>query len=132
MDKGRGETRGPLQRCLLKKTAVPSVWPNCPKYLTKAQPLPRPEIALASTRRQIEVDEVEEQAMSFLEEDQVSSITDVMQKLQSSALPMNVHFSKQDDKLVLYSFDITSEGRAVVKFSLTIFRIFHLPCLHMR
>ena len=59
--------------------------------------------------------------MSFLEEDQVSSITDVVQKLKSSALPMNVHFSKQDDKLVLYLFDITSEGRAVAKFSLTIF-----------
>ena len=46
------ESRGSeFQRSKLSNVAVPTIWPNCPGYLTKQTPLPRPTVLATSSAR---------------------------------------------------------------------------------
>lgn len=56
----------------------------------------------------------------FLKSDQLSDLKDAKQKLEQSTLPGGIHIVEKDQSLVLYSFSIQQNGKAVMDFSLTI------------
>ena len=109
-----------LLRKFLKKDSVPTVWPNCPVYLSQNVPPPRNNTAHSDHRRQVEQEIVEEEARCFLELDNVNSVAEVEALLKQSQLPSGVHFVRQDGKIILFAFDISPASRASVLFSLTI------------
>lgn len=63
-----------LKYNLLKPSAVPSVWPNCPKFLTKSRPVIRSGAALSASRRQKEAFRIEDANQKFIESDLISPL----------------------------------------------------------
>ena len=52
--RGRGNKRGILKRKFLRPDAVPSIWPNLPKYLSKELTIPRVTNARSESRKILE------------------------------------------------------------------------------
>ena len=69
----------------LKPSAVPSIFPECPKYLSKPEKAPRPSTATADSRRDEENQRIESLIAASLEEDTVDSLDALRLKLNDSS-----------------------------------------------
>jgi hypothetical protein len=110
----------PLKLRLLKKDAVPSVFPNVPAYLSSSAPEPRSATATSSARYEREAARVEEEAVAFMEEDEVSSLSDLLKKLDDSCIPEGIHKIKQGKELFFVAFSKDEYSGPCVVFSLVL------------
>ena len=72
----------------LKSDAVPTLFHNCPSYMSSDPPNKRSKTSSASARRQQSAEDAEKMSQLFLEKDKVPSIHDIYQRIQSDpAIP---------------------------------------------
>ena len=82
-----------LQKKRLKSTAIPSVFPECPKYFTKSPTVPRSSNSTADSRRSFENNRIENLIRESIEEDSFDSLDALRSKLSDSSshpLPTNI------------------------------------------
>jgi hypothetical protein len=95
-----------LSHRYLKDDAVPSIFPNAPKYLSASGSGPRRTVsATASSRFEREVDQLNVLEQSFLDADDISSLSldEVLVKLKAeAALPSGFSFNTVDSMLLIY------------------------------
>lgn len=114
-------TQGPIKRRILKSSAVPSIFPRCPKYLSRPAAVPRQTTSSTSqVRRNKEIVQAEEAAEDFLRLDNVSSLSDLREKLDPTSLPCGTNQLEEQGKIVFASIATTELGKAFVKYSLTV------------
>ena len=89
-----------LQR--IKKDAVPSKFPNCPSYLSNFKVEPRGASTSSSARREREAEKAEAAAEAFLIADEISSLTELNEKLDYSCLPSGVTVVKEEDEEITF------------------------------
>ena len=75
------------QRSAIRPEAIPRTFQNCPKYLSKERPTPRSENISAKARHENQMKRLEEVEQVFNIIDQVSTLTDLIQKLSGEKLP---------------------------------------------
>jgi hypothetical protein len=68
---------------ILKKGAVPSVFPNIPAYLSSSTPDPRSESSTSSARREKSANRMEKAAEQFLKEDDIECLVGFTTKNRS-------------------------------------------------
>jgi len=99
----------PLRR-RLKDDAVPSIFHNCPSYLSSPAAVPRPTSrATSSSRHRSEVDRLAELEQSMLVSDDIAGLTlpEVQQRLQSEdCLPEGYKVTVIDNCLLAYLLTI--------------------------
>ena len=100
-----------LQRKFLLPDAVPSIFPNLPKYLTKSLPERRSDSTSKENRFKRQYDAVELEAEEFLAADQIVSLQELEEKLDlEDNLPKGILKLKGDNKLTLYSLTENDSG----------------------
>ena len=121
-DTNKHRQRGELKTRRLKTSAVPRLFPGCPAYLSKPKVPQRSEKASSSCRRQVLIDQAEEEAKSFLVSDVVSSFQEL-----SSSPPKDfpstwsvITLNNIHQKLVFEDVALDVDGKAFFKFSLVI------------
>ena len=102
---------------ILLPDAVPTIFPNLPKYLTKDVPEKRSETTSKESRFQRQYDAMELEAEEFLSADLVASRDELEEKLE---LPLNTFRSKGENRLTLYCLSENDAGCPIVKYSLII------------
>ena len=91
----------------LKRDAVPTLFHNCPSYMSSDPPNKRSKTSSASARRQQSAEDAEKMSQLFLEKDKVSSIHDIYQRIQSDpAIPSDITAILKGDTLFLCIIDI--------------------------
>ena len=94
----------------LKSDAVPTLFHNCPSYMSSDPPNKRSKTSSASARRQQSAEDAEKISQLFLEKDKVSSIHDIYQRIQSDpAIPSDITAILKGDTLFLCIIDIHAE-----------------------
>ena len=94
----------------LKSDAVPTLFHNCPSYMSSDPPNKRSKTSSASARRQQSAEDAEKMSQLFLEKDKVSSIHDIYQRIQSDpAIPSDTTAILKGDTLFLCIIDIHAE-----------------------
>ena len=102
-------------------TAVPSIFPNLPEYLTKSIPEKRSETTSILSRFQKDYVLAEQVAAQFLESDKISSIFELNEKLQlEQNFPKNVSKLVTDEKIMFVSLKEDESGKPVIECSLTV------------
>ena len=100
-----------LQKRYLKPSAVPCIFPNAPKYLSKPS-VERHAPPLSEIRRNADSERNDQRCALFLQEDEVNSILNISQKLKSERLPegFSVLLSPLSDCLLIcqvnYALDV--------------------------
>jgi len=111
------------QRRHLNEDAVPSIFSNAPDYYTKPARTPRQTTkATSSSRRQDEVNKMEELERSFRENDDVSSLSlaDISAKLSDeTSLPPGFNITIMDDSLLVYLLHL-NDGVPTVSACITL------------
>lgn len=108
----------PLKLSLLKKGSVPSIFPNVPSYLSSPPPDPRSSSATSSARCESEATRVEEEATAFLQADEVTTLDDLLKKLDRSCLPGGIFEFDQDNEHYFMAFSNDSLSGPTISFSL--------------
>ena len=119
------------QRSAIIPEAIPRTFPNCPKYLSKERPTLRSENTSAKARHENQMKRLEEAEQVFNIIDQVSTLTDLIQKLPGEKLPDGfriVEMSLSDGEIALSlrieKVDMTI-GMPIISHNLTIFSDLH-------
>lgn len=118
-DSNQYRKRKSLQKRRVKPTAVPSIFPNLPKYMSKNIARPRLDNSSSSRHQQV-YERYEAAAEEFLAEENVSSLHELQQKLDRSCVPSGILEIMTDHGLVFYSLSIDDLGKFRVKYSLRI------------
>ena len=118
------------QRSAIRPEAIPRTFPTCPKYVSKERPTPRSENTSAKARHENEMKRLEEEQV-FNIIDQVSTLTDLIQKLPGEKLPDGfraVEMSLTDGEIALSlrieKVDMKT-GMPIISHNLTIFSDLH-------
>ena len=110
-----------LQLKKLLPDAIPSQFPDLPKYYSKSVPDRRSESTSRQARFQREYDAAELAHQNFLEADVVTSLEDLEERLKvEKDLSKDIQMLKGDNKLTLYSLAENDLGRPFVKYSLVV------------
>ena len=98
----------PLLLIRLKSDAIPTIFPNCPAYLSKETPNRRSGGATSENRLENYEQRVKEKNNILDEADKVESINDLLLKLDRSLLPDVVLENKTENILIFFtiSFEI--------------------------
>ena len=104
----RKKKKEPLGLIRLKSDAIPTIFPNCPAYLSKEIPDRRSGGATSENRLENNEQRVEEKNNILDEADKVESINDLLLKLDKSLLPDVVLENKIENTLIFFtiSFEI--------------------------
>ena len=88
----------------MKDTAVPSVFPNAPSYLSTPYSIERQTSATSSKRRKLSEDRLASRVNDFLESDQIASLDDVKSHLSSSnnCLPSGFLMDYREDSIYMF------------------------------
>ena len=113
---------GGLKTRRLKKTAVPRNFPGCPAYLSKPKVKERTERAGSSFRRQLQVNQAEEDARNYLDADRISSFEDLLGSTPNDfPSTWNITTLKNiPDKIVFEDVGLDDDGKAHIKFCLIV------------
>ena len=94
----------------LKSDAVPTLFHNCPSYMSSDPPNKRSKTSSASARRQQSAEDAEKMSQLFLEKDKVSSVHNIYQQTQSDpAIPSDITAILKDHTIFLCIIDIHAE-----------------------
>ena len=117
----RGRTTTVKKR-RLKQGSLPTLFPDCPAYLSKATPKPRSELSSASSRRDIVRNRMEEQADAFLKSDEIQGYDDMCNRLlQGTHFPGNAFaVQRQDDFFIASSQHVEGSNVEYYIFGLSI------------
>ena len=89
-----------LIRLRLKPTAVPTIFPDLPNYMSKPTPKPQPTSAsTASARFNAENDRIKQQNLELLRQDAIENFASVKSKLKELVLPSG-YVTVMKDKVV--------------------------------
>lgn len=102
----RSRTISSLQRRYLKQSAIPTIFPNAPKYLSSVK-TERPTSTSTSAARLKSVnDRLENLETSFLQSDQIAgfSLFEINEKLRNESIPSDFITFVRDDNLYICSF----------------------------
>ena len=104
----RKKKKEPLALIRLKSDAIPTIFPNCPAYLSKEIPNRRSDGATSENRLENYEQRVKEKNNILDEADKVESINDLLLKLDRSLLPDVVLENKTENILIFFiiSFEI--------------------------
>jgi hypothetical protein len=105
---------------ILKKGAVPSVFPNLPAYISSSAPEARSDGSTSSARREKTADRMEHAADKFLQEDEIDDLGALRQNLDRSCMPSGITEVYQNDELYFLSFLKDETSGPKVTFSLVI------------
>ena len=114
--------RGGLKTRQLKKIAVPRIFPGCPAYLSKPKAQERSEKAGSSFRRQLQVNQAEEDARNYLDADLISSFEDLLVSPPNDfPSTWNITtFKNIPEKIVFEDVGFDEDGKAHIKFCLIV------------
>ena len=108
----------------LQADAVPSIFENCPKYLSNSDNAPRTTLlATSSSRFEQQSRELDILEQSFLADDDISDLTllELSKRLEmETALPSGFTITVQEDLLFIYLLDIGESEIPKIKASITI------------
>ena len=105
----------------LQPTAVPSIFPNVPAYLTKKEVIQRTDTSSSSSRFANDVAQHEKVIDSFLSADEVNSFQDLKEKIRKEILPSGINIIEKSDKILFCSFKSDDVTGPQVLFSLSVF-----------
>jgi len=109
----------PLKLKILKKDAIPTVFPNLPMYLSSSSTTPRSMAATSSSRHEQVAQRAEIEAKEFLLKDKICNSTELRQKLDRTCLPSNFHEICHSDGSVSYvAFSNTENSGLTVDYCL--------------
>jgi hypothetical protein len=106
----RKRCKGGLKKRVLKANAVPSIFPNLPKYLSSAIPPIRQENATAEKRLINENERISQQIEDLQNEDKITSLNDLQEMfLKCNTKPKNffLHVSSHPEQLIFYSLQFS-------------------------
>ena len=108
-----------LKHKFLKDDAVPHIWPDLPKYLSKHRTARRSDASSAESRQQNEIALKQKMLQIAKEKDTVTSFAELQTKLTSVKIPTDIiSMNDADGNLVFVS--LISTPLPKVKFSLSI------------
>ena len=110
---------GSMKHKFLRDDAVPHIWPECPKYLSKISPPRRNDSSSAESRRLKETIAKQRELDLAKENDAVPTFQELQKKLPTIGLPGDV-ISRIDIDGNLIFVSLCSAPYPKVKFSLTI------------
>ena len=97
----------------LKPSAVPKIFPHCPKYLSKSATVVRSAHTSAESRRQLENDILNTLEKELHKQDSVNSFQEFCDKLQREVIPSGYTIVSNDlCSTFLYISDIGTSGSA--------------------
>lgn len=104
----------------MKEGSIPSLFPNCPSYLSKEENESRTEAATSSKRFERENERNERQIKQFLSADSVESLDEIEKRLASENVPAGISVLNKQEKLCLSAIDFSSPQGPTVNFALVI------------
>ena len=116
----RSSRLDPLKKKYLTSTAVPSIFPNVPKYLSNPPPPPRSEETGSTARFQRQVLVQEEINTAFLDNDVIKNVGDLKANLDRACLPKEVEALFRHDKAIFSHIELDSTGRPIISSSLIV------------
>ena len=122
-----------LLRRYLRKDAFPSVFPDCPRYLSTSKRVPRTATATSSERQAVVLLREEKERLELQRLDCVETLGDIKNRLEENegkSFLHSSHFVSASDKITIYAIYIDNEGLPTVKYTLVIndelkFKAFH-------
>ena len=126
------EKSGGLTRKLLKKGAIPSQFPNLPKYFSHAKPQQRSNAALGESRLAKEMESLQVATDAFLSADKIQSLAWLQDQLEKETLPSgtNVKMQSSGDCLNIYGLSHAENDCLVISYSIQISSTLHY-CLFL-
>ena len=114
----RNQSRGEMKKRCLKVDAVPHIWPELPAYFTTPSPPRRSDTSSAESRCEKENQLMQKKLLDDQENDRVSCIDDIRQKMKKPAIPGITEISDEHGNLIFASFVTTPVVK--VRYSLLI------------
>ena len=109
-----------LKKHSLKATAIPSLLPDCPSYLSKNHPPERKTTVHAEKRRERAQKEQEKAIKEYFDEHKVTSFGELKQKMNNIILPSGVSIIIQKEAIQFIALQNNSFNVPEVAFSLTV------------
>ena len=105
----RSEKRVDLCKKLLKPDAYPTIWPNCPTYLTEQQPAPRTSRNSTTGLQTMDADEAprKEEIQTHL----ITSLSEFDRALDTQRFPSHVSYIKKQSKRIFMYIDYAEDHR---------------------
>uniref|UniRef100_A0A1I8IVA6 THAP-type domain-containing protein n=1 Tax=Macrostomum lignano TaxID=282301 RepID=A0A1I8IVA6_9PLAT len=120
--KNRKFLEAKLQQVRLKSAAVPTQFDSVPKYLSKSAPMEWTTSALSSSRLQVENARLNEMIGEFLSSDELRTLSDLLDKLDSANIPSGFVRSTNAGSASFFLIDTSISGSAPhLTASLTVF-----------
>lgn len=107
-------------RIRLLPNSVPSHFPGLPKYLNKTVPDRRSESTSKDARFKTQYDANELAVQEYFENDKISSMQELVQKLDSSEIPKIIVKHVAENKITLYALKEDNNGRPFVNYCIVI------------
>lgn len=117
-----------LKKRYLKDGAVPTKFPNLPRYFSKTAPTPRSGLSTSSSRHHRDVLMMEEQSQRFINEDKLSSFEELLSKIHKETISSDFIIFEND--LGLNMVIIRSNLPYRITASLTIDRSLSIQIYH--
>ncbi len=126
------EKSGGLKRKILKKDAVPSQFPNIPKYFSHAMPQQRSTAALSTSRLAREMESLQVATKAFLSADKIQSLGWLKDQLQKETLPSstNVKMESSGNCLNIFGLSHAENDGLMVSYNIQISSTLHY-CLFL-
>ena len=100
-----------LKKQTLKPSAVPSLFPNYPIYLSKSTPTARSHKTSAGARRDLDNSRLLNLENDFFRSGLISSLENVKQKLSSTKLPVDIEYISKEDRRLVDALDTSALNR---------------------
>ena len=102
MDSNYYRQQRTLKRRRLRPSAVPTIFPNCPTFMTKSAAPIRSTTSSAASRFNREEISHELHVDAFFYDDKVSDLSDLTSKLKLSVLPSGFFLSEVESGVLIY------------------------------
>ena len=108
-------------RKTLKKDAIPTIWPNCPSYLSKSSTPLRVTKNSSGSRSNEDTGETSLMCDSLLEESAVPSLDNLRPHLDEKRFPESVTCIDKDNQVMFLSVVVSGSGRPEVRYSVILY-----------
>ncbi len=105
----------------LKKSAIPSVFPNLPTYLSTTPTATRSTAATSSSRLEKEQETLQTEIASFFAAEKCQSLEDLKEKVGNVNLPDGVDTVVKDNKVCFFAMSTKREDPLHLVYSLSVF-----------
>ena len=127
MDSNYYRQQRTLKRRRLRPSAVPTIFPNCPTFMTKSAAPIRSTTSSAASRFNREEISHELHVDAFFDDDKVSDLSDLTSKLKLSVLPSGFFLSEVESGVLIYL--LNTDDIPCISTSLFIKILFVVVCL---